>query len=362
MAKLEAGYHEYQESRLVDFGSIEDDLSMIEAKRTSEVQKISPKTEKNISRSYSLFPDGTLYVHLRSEDSIRVGDETKWGSLEGGGYKTPKFMKNVKNEKLGMRLVVKRAVVNSREWQRQRTNILKFMKDIEGEKHLCQMKYIQWEGKPKKLLFGMSSRLKGKSADPTKTFKEAFLCDYYPLCASKIVKTPDITYESAVDFSLQLALTVQTIHKKGWAHRDIKPDNMYVEDGNVILADFDTVHRADDKDASADSERGTPGYSPKEYGLEQPVEDAKPADIYAMGISLMEMYITKGPPPWIDAEDSPMQKTYALSTSKYPEGLQQLRESAKTPLEHLILDMCDPDPEKRPKIDEVVSKLQALKA
>jgi serine/threonine protein kinase len=76
------------------------------------------------------------------------------------------------------------------------------------------------------------------------------------------------------------------VHRAGYLHRDIKPDNIYVrdEDGSLVLLDFGAARQT----ASEKAEVGnvvTPGYGPIEQyaggGRQGPW-----TDIYAMGATL----------------------------------------------------------------------------
>jgi serine/threonine protein kinase len=88
------------------------------------------------------------------------------------------------------------------------------------------------------------------------------------------------------------------VHKSGYLHRDIKPDNIYVrdEDGSLVLLDFGAARQT----ASEKAEIGTvvtPGYGPIEQyaggGRQGPW-----TDIYALGATLF--WLVSGRKP-IDA-------------------------------------------------------------
>ena len=70
------------------------------------------------------------------------------------------------------------------------------------------------------------------------------LADQQPLRGPDLVKLVEI---------------VQTIHTAGWAHRDIKPNNVLFATGHVLLADFDAAVRLDDADLTI--WRGVHAYS-----------------------------------------------------------------------------------------------------
>jgi len=85
------------------------------------------------------------------------------------------------------------------------------------------------------------------------------------------------------------------VHKSGYLHRDIKPDNIYVrdEDGSLVLLDFGAARQT----ASEKAETGTivtPGYG----ALEQYAGGGRQGpwtDIYAMGATLFWLVAGKKP-------------------------------------------------------------------
>jgi serine/threonine protein kinase len=85
------------------------------------------------------------------------------------------------------------------------------------------------------------------------------------------------------------------VHKSGYLHRDIKPDNIYVrdEDGSLVLLDFGAARQT----ASQNAEVGTvvtPGYA----ALEQYAGGGRQGpwtDIYALGATLFWLVTGKKP-------------------------------------------------------------------
>tara|TARA_R110002073_G_scaffold60209_13_gene151254 strand:- start:1691 stop:4447 length:2757 start_codon:yes stop_codon:yes gene_type:complete len=123
----------------------------------------------------------------------------------------------------------------------------------------------------------------------------------------------------------KLALAVHYIHEQGWAHGDIKPENVLVDaDGEPYLCDFGSarlltdsgVAVGDDHVASDDIEiNGTPAYMAPECAAGQSPASVA-ADVYSLGMllidrltgscpfsgtpaSILDAVVHRGPPPLV---------------------------------------------------------------
>lgn len=118
-----------------------------------------------------------------------------------------------------------------------------------------------------------------------------------------------------------------TVHRAGYLHRDIKPDNIYVrdEDGSLVLLDFGAARQT----AVERAEIGnvvTPGYGPIEQyaggGRQGPW-----TDIYAMGATLFWLITGKKPieAPARLADPDPLPSAEVMGKGKYsPEFLRAI--------------------------------------
>lgn len=110
------------------------------------------------------------------------------------------------------------------------------------------------------------------------------------------------------------------VHQTGFLHRDIKPDNIYVRDGDgsLVLLDFGAA-RSTSAERSEDSNFVTPGYGP----IEQYVmgEQGPWTDIYAFAATLYWMIAGKKP---IEAPDrmvaiDPLKPALEIGKGRYSE-------------------------------------------
>ncbi len=118
--------------------------------------------------------------------------------------------------------------------------------------------------------------------------------------------------EKAVGYVLQAARGLKFAHDHGMIHRDIKPDNLLLNDQGIVkVADLGLVKRAGtnetaltaspshDGDASQTQlnvSMGTPAYMPPEQAHDAAHVDQR-ADIYSLGCTLYAMLV--GRPPFV---------------------------------------------------------------
>jgi serine/threonine protein kinase len=112
--------------------------------------------------------------------------------------------------------------------------------------------------------------------------------EYCPMGSMRrLMDREKITSSFVWKWMLTITETMQSIHAKGIIHHDIKPENiLFTQDRVLKIADF----------GIANSCIGTRGYiSPKLAGGSQDFRTDERADVYALGITLLELLTGKNP-------------------------------------------------------------------
>ncbi|KAM1449609.1 hypothetical protein ACFX1R_009280 [Malus domestica] len=136
----------------------------------------------------------------------------------------------------------------------------------------------------------------------------------------------------------QVAKALQFIHRRGIAHLDVKPDNIYVKNGVYKLGDFGCATLLDN---SLPIEEGDARYMPQEI-LNEKYGDLDKADIFSLGVAVYEL-IRGSPLP----ESGP--QILNLREGKLP-----LLPGHSLQFQNLLKVMLDPNPVWRPSAKDLV--------
>ncbi|WP_394756741.1 protein kinase, partial [Rhodoferax sp.] len=112
-----------------------------------------------------------------------------------------------------------------------------------------------------------------------------------------------------VQWMLLLCDTLAVVHARGLVHHDIKPSNILLRDGMAVIADFGIVN----------STSGTVIYSSPGKGLGLARRDDGREDIYALGVTLLEL-LNRGH-PWIKLKGDALEA--AKRQRSLPAGLDE---------------------------------------
>ena len=160
---------------------------------------------------------------------------------------------------------------------------------------------------------------------------------------------PDI----ALSIADQLLDAVTCAHHKGIIHRDIKPDNIFINrDGIVKLADFGIAH-VDDGHATHATMDGTvlgaPGYMSPEQAIGAPV-DAR-SDLFSIGVVLYEM-LTGYNPFMMGGSNNATTILYRTVHEPVPELPETASYGLPADLRPAVLAALEKDPNNRPQSAE----------
>jgi len=112
----------------------------------------------------------------------------------------------------------------------------------------------------------------------------------------RIVHESQLPVADAVRIAAEVASALDYAHRHGVIHRDVKPENILLQDGRAIVADFGIAMAAssDCRITETGIFLGTPAYMSPEQALGERALDAR-SDVYAVGALLYEM-LTGAPP------------------------------------------------------------------
>jgi eukaryotic-like serine/threonine-protein kinase len=95
-----------------------------------------------------------------------------------------------------------------------------------------------------------------------------------------------LSFETALDLSIQMVSAVAYAHQMGIIHCDIKPDNMILlPDGRLLLADFGIAKVAQKTINGSGS--GTVGYMAPEQAMGRP---STKSDVFSLGLIMYRMF------------------------------------------------------------------------
>src|SRR5262249_24680235 len=156
----------------------------------------------------------------------------------------------------------------------------------------------------------------------------------------------------------QVAQALAAVHARGFVHRDVKPDNVWIEAGSrrAKLLDFGLVRPEKDNVqlTNAGIIMGTPAYMSPEQARADAVDER--SDLFSLGCVLYEM--ATGHRPF--AAKPVMAILWALAVET-PEPPSKSNSSIPAALNDLILRLLAKEPADRPKsAQEVIAQLEAI--
>lgn len=154
----------------------------------------------------------------------------------------------------------------------------------------------------------------------------------------------------------QMADALAEAHASGIIHRDIKPGNILIANrgrasGTVKLSDFGIARAEGDEAGPAGIVTGTPAYFAPEVA--RGADPSEASDLYSLGATLYTAL--EGAPPFgVDEDSMALLHKVALGQINPPRN--------DGPLIHVILDMLQPSPKRRPTLAEARDRLAEVAA
>jgi eukaryotic-like serine/threonine-protein kinase len=158
----------------------------------------------------------------------------------------------------------------------------------------------------------------------------------------------------AVDLTIQVLRALRYAHKHGVVHRDVKPQNVILdEEGEAKVADFGIAQAGASDMTETGSIVGTAQYLSPEQAQGQPVSPR--SDLYSVGVMLYELLAGRVP-----FEASSAVSVALKQVAERPVPPSQLRPGISPALEAVVLRALAKEPDRRfASADEFIAALQA---
>lgn len=179
--------------------------------------------------------------------------------------------------------------------------------------------------------------------------------------AARLRRAP-LALDEVVALARRLASALQSLHRSGVVHRDLKPGNVILPGADPTLAklaDLGVARRnlAADELTEPGAIIGTPGYMAPEQARAQRSVDAR-ADVFAFGSLLFRCL--SGSPAFVGEDALTVLLKVVLED---PPPLRELARDAPAGLASLVDEMLSKDPEGRPRDGgDVLARLEELEA
>ncbi len=234
--------------------------------------------------------------------------------------------------------------------------------DLEG----IQQEYTVSQAlhKKGKIPFVMEIHQVRNIANPDKIALLGELCDKGDF--SDIIVDPNVQFSEKLPLLIDTAKGLQEIHKKGFCHLDIKPENIFIktnEKGKLEprIGDFGFVTKRNSKRMPC----GTLSYAAPEIimksHLNMPITCSDKMDVFSFGVMLFDAIRNTRDTTRQRLFERPLDEdSYQTNTTVQNHIQTQLRQDPKDLYKVLIADCVQSDPAKRPSMKEVHKRLVAI--
>jgi serine/threonine protein kinase len=154
----------------------------------------------------------------------------------------------------------------------------------------------------------------------------------------------------------QTAEALAALHRAGFVHGDIKPDNIRLAEGAAVLIDLGFAHRPGENTSLVEQGYvlGTANYLAPELCAFRPETDCS-GDLFSLGVTLFEMLSGGLPYP-----PGPLEQTLRRHRCDPPADIRARVPSLPRPLVALIERLLARRPADRPRSGQVVQQLIGL--
>jgi serine/threonine protein kinase len=162
---------------------------------------------------------------------------------------------------------------------------------------------------------------------------------------------------AALSVTRQTAEAVAALHRAGFIHGDVKPDNVRLGDaGTAVLLDLGFAHRPGENTSLLEQGYilGTVDYLAPELCSPEPTADLS-SDLFSLGVMLFELLTGRQPYP-----PGTMEQTLRRHRCDPPADIRQLVAGLPGGLVHLMEKLLARRPEERPTATTAVAQLIAL--
>jgi len=164
-------------------------------------------------------------------------------------------------------------------------------------------------------------------------------------CLREMMVRKDSRLEGVLsDIVVELAEAMEHVHRNGFMHLDIKPENLIVSrGGRSYLCDFDTAQLIPEKPAKIEKKSGTPFYMSPELANGWRFDHR--ADIYAFGVTVYELLTGVKP---FEGQTQKAMLANQLNQRYRIRELRKFNPNIPIKLDELVIKCLDFVPEKRP--------------
>lgn len=168
-----------------------------------------------------------------------------------------------------------------------------------------------------------------------------------------LVEEEPLALPDVAELGCQLGSVLGYVHRRGWLHLDLKPDNVVVDHGRAVLIDLSLAGRP----GIGRPGSGTRGYLSPEQARGRGLSPA--TDVWGLAMTLVEA-LTRGA-PYGDEATWDSRRRWPLVHRRMPtrpDGLDELPEEVRE-----VLAAClSLDPAGRPALAQVTAALEPLRA